>query len=262
VFGYSSSGIAIKGESLNSTAIEAISYDPSGIAYGLKGQNSSTNGGAGVYGESRRVGVWGESTGRWGVYARSTGVSNSYGIFSTTAAGSGNYAGYFSGNVQVTGTLSKGSGSFKIDHPLDPENKFLSHSFVESPDMMNIYNGIVLLNDDGQAWVQLPDYFEALNRDFRYQLTPIGAPAPNLHIAEPVRNNRFKIAGGVSDLQVSWQVTGIRHDPFANANRIIVEEPKPAEERGTYLHPEAYDAHEPGRKSPRRAAAHLRDPGR
>ncbi len=262
VFGYSSSGIAIKGESLNSTAIEAISYDPCGIAYGLKGQNSSTNGGAGVYGESRRVGVWGESTGRWGVYARSTGVSNSYGIFSTTAAGSGNYAGYFSGNVQVTGTLSKGSGSFKIDHPLDPENKFLSHSFVESPDMMNIYNGLVLLNDDGQAWVQLPDYFEALNRDFRYQLTPIGAPAPNLHIAEPVRNNRFKIAGGVSGLQVSWQVTGIRHDPFANTNRIIVEEPKPAEERGTYLHPEAYDAHEPGRKSPRRAAAHLRDPGR
>jgi hypothetical protein len=35
-------------------------------------------------------------------------------------------------------------------------------------------------------------------------------------------------------------VTGIRHDPFANANRIPVEEVKPASEVGRYLHPEAY----------------------
>jgi hypothetical protein len=75
----------------------------------------------------------------------------------------------------VTGTLTKGGGMFKIDHPLDPENKYLSHSFVESPDMMNIYNGIIRLNALGEAWVVLPDYFEALNRDFRYQLTSVGA---------------------------------------------------------------------------------------
>ena len=46
------------------------------------------------------------------------------------------------GNLDVTGTISKGGGTFKIDHPLDPTNKYLYHSFVESPDMMNIYNGI------------------------------------------------------------------------------------------------------------------------
>src|SRR5262245_7688863 len=39
------------------------------------------------------------------------------------------------GNLDVIGNVSKGGGSFKIDHPLDPENKFLFHSFVESPDM-------------------------------------------------------------------------------------------------------------------------------
>src|SRR5262249_60204830 len=81
------------------------------------------------------------------------------------------FAGVFDGDVLITGKLSKGSGSFKIDHPLDPANKYLSHSFVESPDMMNIYNGVVTTDANGDAQVQLPGYFEALNRDFRYQLT-------------------------------------------------------------------------------------------
>jgi uncharacterized protein YwbE len=153
----------------------------------------------------------------------------------------GGYAGYFNGDVAVTGVLTKGSGSFKIDHPLDPENKYLSHSFVESPDMMNVYNGNVILDARGEAWVPLPDWFEALNRDFRYQLTAIGAPGPNLYISEKIQGNRFKIAGGAPGMEVSWQVTGIRHDPFALAHPILVEEGKPEDERGTYLHPDAYD---------------------
>src|SRR5208282_2151874 len=82
--------------------------------------------------------------------------------------------GYFAGNLTVTGQMTKGSGSFKIDHPLDPANRYLSHSFVESPDMMNIYNGNVTTDPRGLATVVLPDYFEALNGDFRYQLTAIG----------------------------------------------------------------------------------------
>src|SRR6202023_673525 len=99
--------------------------------------------------------------------------TNGYAVY---ASGSGPYAGYFAGNANVTGnlsvggTLSKAAGSFKIDHPLDPENKYLYHSFVESPDMMNIYNGNVVLDANGQAIVQMPDWFEALNQDFRYQL--------------------------------------------------------------------------------------------
>jgi hypothetical protein len=143
------------------------------------------------------------------------------------------------GNVTIPGTLSKGGGSFKIDHPLDPANKYLYHSFVESPDMMNIYNGNVILDANGEAWVQLPDWFEALNRDFRYQLTSIGGFAP-VYIAEKIQGNRFKIAGGTPGLEVSWQVTGVRQDAYANAHRILVEEDKPTAEQGRYLHPELY----------------------
>src|ERR1035437_10514950 len=78
------------------------------------------------------------------------------------------------GNVNIAGNLSKGGGSFKIDHPLDPANKYLYHSFVESPDMMNVYNGNVVTDATGEAIVPLPEWFETLNRDFRYQLPVIG----------------------------------------------------------------------------------------
>ncbi len=105
---------------------------------------------------------------------------------------------------------------------------------------MNVYNGNIVLDTNGEAWVELPEWFEALNRDCRYQLTPIGGPGPNLYIAQEVRDNRFQIAGGTPGLKVSWQVTGIRRDPYAEANRTVVEEDKPPQERGTYLHPQAY----------------------
>jgi len=84
--------------------------------------------------------------------------------------------------------LTKGSGSFKIDHPLDPAKKYLSHSFVESPDMMNVYNGNVTTDRHGFAIVTLPSYFEALNRDFRYQLTVIGQFAQAI-VAEEISHN-------------------------------------------------------------------------
>ena len=146
------------------------------------------------------------------------------------------------GSLVVDGTVSKGGGSFKIDHPLDPENKTLSHSFVESPDMMNIYNGNAVLDRRGEATVTLPDYFQALNRDFRYQLTCIGGFAP-VYVAREIKGNSFKIAGGKPGMKVSWQVTGVRQDAYANAHRIPVEEEKPAAERGAYLHPDAFDKH-------------------
>jgi hypothetical protein len=175
------------------------------------------------------VAVVGESRSSWPYSIGVKGIANGgIGIY---GAG-GRAAGLFSGNVEVTGMLSKGGGSFKIDHPLDPANKYLSHSFVESPDMKNVYDGVAVLDSNGEAWVQLPEWFERLNRDFRYKMTAVGAPGPNLHIAQKVSGNQFKIAGGPPALEVCWQVTGIRQDPFADKYRVQVEQEKPEEERG------------------------------
>jgi hypothetical protein len=148
----------------------------------------------------------------------------------------------FSGNVYVSGSLGKSMGMFKIDDPIDPANKYLSHSFVESPDMMNLYNGTVTLDEKGEAVVTMPAWFDALNQSFQYQLTAVGAPGPGLFIKEKVHDNCFKIAGGSAGLEVSWLVTGVRHDAYANAHRIPTEEDKPANERGYYLHPELFGA--------------------
>jgi hypothetical protein len=169
----------------------------------------------------------------WGaLYAINYGTSPAVYAYATKA-------GYFDGNVDVIGNLSKGGGSFKIDHPLDPEGKYLYHSFVESPDMKNVYDGVAVLDNLGEAWVELPEWFEALNRDFRYQLTCIGEFAP-VYIAQEISKNQFKISGGRAGMKVSWQVTGIRHDPYANANRIPVVEVKTGDEIGKYLHPEEH----------------------
>jgi hypothetical protein len=163
-------------------------------------------------------------------------VSGSSAIFGPTT-----WACTINGNLVVNGVVTKGGGGFKIDHPLDPANKYLSHSFVESPDMKNIHDGVALLDEHGEAVVELPMWFEALNTEFRYQLTCIGGYAP-VYIAEKVHDNRFKIAGGEPGMEVSWQLTGIRRDAWANAHRLGVEEDKPPEEQGFYLHPELHGA--------------------
>jgi trimeric autotransporter adhesin len=150
------------------------------------------------------------------------------------------------GTLDVTTMLTKPGGSFKIDHPLDPANKYLYHSFVESPDMKNIYDGNVVTDGQGLATVTLPDWFEALNRDFRYQLTVIGQFAQAI-VAQEIENNQFQIRTSLPNIKVSWQVTGIRQDAFANAHRIQTEVEKAPADRGHYLHPELFGAPETAR---------------
>ena len=251
-------------------SLEGIDDNVPPTGYGVYGKSNT---GSGVIGESQSesrdaagvsgfglsdntCGVYGQSSGAYGVYAFS---NTSYGLY---ARGESGLAALLEGNVTISGSLQKAGGSFRIDHPLDPANKYLSHSFVESPDMKNVYDGVVTLDDKGEAVIELPDWFGALNKDFRYQLTAIGAPGPNLYIAEEIpdattrnysrtrssnsnknKNNsssRFRLAGGASGMKVSWQVTGIRKDPWANAHRIPVEEDKPAKERGYYTYPELF----------------------
>jgi hypothetical protein len=148
-------------------------------------------------------------------------------------------AGFFLGDVEATGTISKSGGSFKIDHPLDPANKYLYHSFVESPDMKNIYDGTVVTDRSGTAIVSMPAWFEALNTDFRYQLTTIGQPA-QAWIAAKITSGSFTIKTSKPGVEVSWQVTGIRQDAWANAHRIQVEVDKAQPDQGHYIHPELF----------------------
>lgn len=252
-------GIGVKAEhTSNGTGVYGLTV--SGV--GVRGE--ATSAGRGVWGISvSDIGVQGQSTSGWGVYATSGSSDGLHAVTNTTDptkaavqayAPTAGFAGIFHGNVSVSGTISKGGGSFKIDHPLDPENKYLYHSFVESPDMKNIYDGNIVTDENGEAVVQMPDYFESLNSDYRYQLTVIGTFAQAM-VAEKIKGNRFVIKTSTPRVEVSWQVTGIRQDAFANKYRIPVEELKPQSERGFYLHPEAFDkpaersiewAHNPG----------------
>ncbi|NOR45429.1 MAG: hypothetical protein GQ534_07565 [Candidatus Delongbacteria bacterium] len=178
----------------------------------------------------------------YGVYGDADGGSTrNISIYGGSATGTGvNWAGYFEGDINVTGTVSKSADQVKIDHPLYPTNKFLSHSTVTSDQMTNIYHGNVILGSDGRAIVTMPDWFESINSDFRYQLTAIGASAPGLYIATEISNESFEIAGGTPNMKVSWMVTGIRNDNYARKNRLEVETDKDLIERGYYLHPESY----------------------
>jgi hypothetical protein len=269
-------GRGVYGQTVSVYGVDGEAVGTTGANYGVVGQTQS-NAGTGVYGGARNtstvgggtIGVWGEnlatSGAGFGVYGNTaTATSPSAGVYGFTSASSGNgvvgeanvgpfsygvwgkstagLAGYFTGNVSVIGTLSKTAGSFKIDHPLDPAHKYLSHSFVESPDMMNIYNGIAVLDMRGEAVVGLPDWFEALNKDYRYQLTAIGHSGRDLYIAREISGNKFTIGGGVPNMKVSWMVTGIRHDAYAQAHRIPVETRKTGAEDGTYLYPALFGA--------------------
>ncbi len=210
--------------------------------YGVYGQGAA--GGTGVYGAGDNAGVIGISGTGGGIGMGAYNTSTGDAFFAENQ--SGGFAAFFLGDVDVDGNLSKAGGSFKIDHPLDPANKYLYHSFVESPDMKNIYDGNVTTNSAGEAVVTLPEWFEALNRDFRYQLTAIGQFAQAI-VASEISNHQFRIKTDKPNVKVSWQVTGIRQDAWANAHRIPVEQQKAANERGSYLHPELFGA--PAEKS-------------
>jgi hypothetical protein len=259
--GSSSSGFGVYGNGLTGVAgisngnyVGVYGSSSGSGSYGVFGSDSSGTGvyGSGSYGVygTGTIGVYGVSTGgsNPGVYAQATGgwAVDAYNTSSGTgvlAGSSSGWAAWFNGNVEVDGNLSKAGGSFKIDHPLDPANKYLYHSFVESPDMMNIYNGNVTTDAQGDATVTLPEWFETLNRDFRYQLTVIGQFAQAM-VSTEIADGRFSIKTDKPSVKVSWQVTGIRQDAWANAHRIPVEEEKPGVERGTYLHPELFGAPE------------------
>ena len=253
VFGTTMTAFALVGSTGEAFKDGIGVYGSSGTGSG--GWFKSTDGNAGFFEGRVQVEAWNADAlrvtntgsgrgvrvttdGDTGVWVQTTGAS-AYAALDAGRSSDSQLAAKFRGRVEVNGTLSKGGGSFKIDHPLDPANRYLYHSFVESPDMMNIYNGNAVTDERGFATVELPEWFEALNRDFRYQLTVIGEFAQAI-VAQKIEDGRFVIRTDKPKVEVSWQVTGIRHDAFAEANRIPVEEDKPDDEAGFYLHPEAH----------------------
>jgi hypothetical protein len=194
-------------------------------------------------GGSGADGVSARATGEYGTAVNAITIgAGGIGVVAEGSVGvvaSGSPAGDFSGDVSVSGSIFKSGGSFKIDHPLDPANKYLYHSFVESPDMKNVYDGVVTTDSTGLATVTMPDWFEALNSDFRYQLTSLGQPAQTW-IAKEIQGGMFTIQTDKPNVKVSWQVTGIRQDAYANAHRIPVEQEKSAAEKGHYIRPELF----------------------
>jgi hypothetical protein len=255
-----SSRSGVVGRSTNGTGV----FGTGDRDYGVYGSSST---GYGVYGSSRQnpdgtggsgIGVFGWTDGAAGPFRPPSAVwgwdaGSGYGVHGRSTSGVGVYGrcvnpdpllnrvgGLFDGGIKVI----NGVKPFTIDHPLDPENKYLVHTSVESSEMKNVYDGVAELDEEGAAWVDMPEWFEALNGDFRYQLTAVGGAAPNLHVAEEVSENRFKIVGGQEGMQVCWQVTGSRKDPWAAANPFEIEQEKSEEERGRYLDPSLYDAPE------------------
>jgi hypothetical protein len=244
VRGFSSPGFGVQGVSWSMHGVvgntfgagdgvygSAFSVDGIGVE-GVSVLNEGVDGfsftGVGVRGEGRNGGVH--------------GISRSANFGAIIGENRNGLAGDFLGNVRVTGDLLvtglvfKGGGGFEIDHPLDPKNKCLRHSFVESPEMLNVYSGNITTDARGEALVTLPDYFDALNHEFCYQLTVIGQFAHAI-VAREIRRNQFTIKSDQPRVKVSWQVTGIRKDPWAIANRIPVEVKKMGHEKGQYLHP-------------------------
>lgn len=226
----SASGTALRADSSSSLGLDAAAI--LGLCAHCVGVNGASSDVIGVHGSTNgtlqqplAIGVGGQ--------ADNGGIAV-YGIAPLSG-----WAGYFKGDVIVTNTLYQSAGASRIDDPLDPSNKLLTQPYVESSEMKSVYDGTVTLDHAGEATVELPAWCEALNKDFRYQLTPIGEHA-SLFVAEEVNDNKFRIAGGYEGMKVSWQVTGIRRDPYADAYRASGETLKPVFMRGRLLHPELY----------------------
>jgi len=226
IYAFTSSGEAFYGQTSSGNAITGVSSSALGM-YAVS--NAAGNGG--LLAEGGYIGVQGTNKGS---------DANRQGVRGENSANAGGYAALFVGGpTWVAGTFYKNAGAFLIDHPVEPETKYLVHSFVESPDMKNIYDGVVTTDANGEAVVTMPAWFEALNMDFRYQLTCIGQFAQAI-VANEISNNSFGIKTDLPNVKVSWQVTGTRNDPYARDHRLPVEKLKTGLESGQYIYPQGY----------------------
>ncbi len=191
----------------------------SGFAYGVRGESAS-NSGFGVYGIATSAG------------------GNTYGVRGSNTNTSG-YGVYSLGDMGASGTKP-----FRIDHPFDPENRYLLHYAAESPMPQNFYVGNVVTDSKGYAWVELPDYFAEINVNFKYQLTVVddadSAGFVMAKVSKKIRDGRFQIRTSSPNVEVSWEVKADRNDLYVQKKqpKDVVE--KTGLERGKYQHPDLY----------------------
>jgi len=150
------------------------------------------------------------------------------------------------GNLSISGNLAKGSGTFTIDNPENPYDEILQHSFFESPEMRNAYIGIgstteainystdygwnysSIVISDKEVKVTLPEWFKKLNfrnnnyNEFTGQITGRnGFCGDNFINFSEIEDNYFKVKTEL-DCEFSWIIHAVRHDEFAENNRIQV----------------------------------------
>lgn len=244
VYGWASSGDLSSGvygasNGIQGRGIQGYANNAGFAIYGI----ADGAGGRGIYGRAtatsgQNFGIWAEAAGHqaigvYGAATHETGVT--YAVYGLSSSPTNGYGVFAVGRTGATGTKS-----FRIDHPQDPENKYLLHYASEGPQPFNIYSDTARLDKQGSASVELPDYFEDINRNPRILLTAIGSAMPNLHVSEKVSNNRFRISGGSPYGEVTWEVKAVRNDRYMQAYGAPVEIEKPEGERGTYQHPELY----------------------
>jgi hypothetical protein len=252
----------------NSNQASAIIGNSTGAAWGVSGQvqstatataavygsNLRTNGGHGVSGigfngtvgetnYSMGYGVYGENYDAIAPLGDGVGVAGKgyYGVF-----GEDRYLGSVLGAYGVVSNGdfgATGAKSFMIDHPQDPANKILRHFSTESNEVLNIYRGNIVLDANGEATVEMPDYYDAININPSYHLTPIGGFA-QLYVKEELNNGKFVIAGGTPGLKVSWTIYAERNDPYFQQfpEKRTVEYEKREGQKGLYFIPELYGA--------------------
>ncbi|MDW8321733.1 MAG: hypothetical protein RMM08_10250 [Armatimonadota bacterium] len=238
----STRGVFGQSDSVNGMGVYGWTTATSGCTYGVFGRSDSVDG-VGVYGCSwattngTACGVLGSIFQPYGeAVVGYAGAHGGVGVYGYSASAEG-YGVYSEGRFAATGTKN-----FQIDHPLSPETAYLNHYSTEGPEPYNAYSGNIVTDGQGYAVVQLPDYFESINRDFRYQLTVIDGSDDFVlaKVVRKVQNNRFVIRTSKPFVEVSWRVEAVRNDRWVQQYGYQTEQPKPAEHRGKYLNPELY----------------------
>lgn len=238
-------GVGVRGQSL-STGVGVFGFN-NDAGNGVLGSNTGT--GRGVEGQSvtTGIGVIGFNTGAGvGVQGQNSstgtaivGINTSLtgdGVVGQTPAGSAGFAVFANGDMGASGIKP-----FYIDHPTEPATKYLRHFALESNEVLNVYRGNVILDGNGEATVTLPNYFDKININFSYNLTSIGSKS-EVFIKEEIQNNQFKIAGGLPNQKISWQVYAERNDAYLQQfpEKRAVEINKEANDSGKYLMPELF----------------------